>query len=82
LVTWQQFLRYGAGRAVFSAGQEGMGQGRKFNTTYVTFFTKYEKDVAKIISFNIFIDKFASIKARKVPLLYCIKYILNHLTKL
>jgi hypothetical protein len=38
-------------RAVFSAGQGDIGQGRhskrgtNFNTTYVTFFTKYLKNV-------------------------------------
>jgi hypothetical protein len=61
-------------RAVFSAGQEGMGQGHSskrgvyFNTTFVIFFTKYEKYVVKTISFDNFIDKFASIRAIKVPL--------------
>jgi hypothetical protein len=40
-----------------------------FNTTYVIFFTKYEKDVVKTISFDNDIDKFASTKAvRKLPL--------------
>jgi hypothetical protein len=40
-----------------------------FNTTYVIFFTKYEKYVVKTIKFNNVIDKFASIiKSRKVLL--------------
>jgi hypothetical protein len=43
-------------------------RGANFNTTYVIFFTKYEKCVVKTISFNNVIDKFASIRARKVPL--------------
>jgi hypothetical protein len=58
------------GRAVFSAKQEGMVQGRNskrganLNTAYVIFFTKYEKYVVKTISF----DKFTSIKSRKILL--------------
>jgi hypothetical protein len=61
-------------RAVFSTGQEGMGQvrstkrGTNFNTTNVIFFTKYEKYIEKIISFANVMDTFASIRARKVPL--------------
>jgi predicted RNA-binding protein with TRAM domain len=39
-----------------------------FNNSYVIFFTKYEKDVDITISFYNVIDKFASIKAKKVPL--------------
>jgi hypothetical protein len=63
-----------ANRTVFTAEQEGMGQGHNskrganFNTTYVIFFTEYEKDVVKTISFDNVNDKFVSIKARKVPL--------------
>jgi hypothetical protein len=51
-----------------------MGQGRNFkrginfNTTYIIFFTKYEEDIVKIISFDNGMDKFASIKAREVSL--------------
>jgi hypothetical protein len=48
-------------------------RGANFNNTYVIFFTKYEKNVVKTISFDNVIDEFASIKTRKVPLLYCIK---------
>jgi hypothetical protein len=66
---------FGAGiLAVFSAGQEGMGQRRNskrgihFNTTYVIFFTKYEKHVVKTIQFDNIIDKFTSVRARKVSL--------------
>jgi hypothetical protein len=57
-----------------SAGQEGIGRGcnskrvANVNTTYVIFFTKYEKYVVKTISFDNVIDKFVSIKARKLPL--------------
>jgi hypothetical protein len=47
---------------------EILKKGTNFNITYVIFFTKYEKDVVKTISFANFIDKFAFIKARKVPL--------------
>jgi hypothetical protein len=49
-------------RAVFGAGQAGMGQernskrGANFNTTYVILFKKYEKDVVKTISFDNVID--------------------------
>jgi hypothetical protein len=45
-------------------GQErNFKKGANFNTTYVIFFTKYEKDL-----FDNGIDKFASMKAKKVPL--------------
>jgi hypothetical protein len=43
-------------------------RGANFNTSYVIFFMKYEKYVVKTISFDNVIDKFASIRARKVPL--------------
>jgi hypothetical protein len=36
------------------------------NTICVIYFTKYEKDVVKTISFENFIDKFTSVKAGKV----------------
>jgi hypothetical protein len=50
-------------------GQERSSKrGTNFNTTYAIFFTKYEKYLVKTISFDNVIDKFASMRARKVPL--------------
>jgi hypothetical protein len=45
-----------------------MLKGANFITTYVIFFTKYEKYVVQIILFDNVIDKFSSIEASKVPL--------------